>query len=372
MYSIQYDIDRFGDSTVYIQKFNLLENIMVKRIEEITTVKKELATFTCYQPSKTIGTSYNWRNESRLYNYPYMYAYINDHLNPPMEIKYHLCPSNQAKLMVKNSISDRCSYGLYVDGYKGDTNGTMEAMISSDAHEIPVSSDAYGTWVANNKNQITQNIKNMQFTTMLQNQGISTNTMYSSSMNMVNTVGNVASGIGGFLEGDFDKLGTTGAGAINSMLATLQLTANAENQMALNNRNIQNAIQSAIATGNDMKSVPNTMISMGSDVYYGLINGDAQVYLYRMGLQEEMYERLGNYFAMYGYKQNKVMSLSNNIRSRYYYNYVKTIGCNMTGDIPRKYMNVLKSIFDKGVTLWHVDRTGVEVLNYTKNDNYEI
>ena len=64
--------------------------------------------------SKNIGGALSWKNESRLYNYPYSFAMISDHLNPPMEVKYHLVPSNTATLKVRNTISDRCSYGLFI------------------------------------------------------------------------------------------------------------------------------------------------------------------------------------------------------------------------------------------------------------------
>ena len=353
---IKYDVDRFGDESNFKQVLDDDGSINVLRIDSISKTHKTLNTFKCYTPQKDIGGSLNWRNESRLYNYPYMFAYITDHLNPPMEVKYHLCRANTNTLKVKNSISDRCSYGLYVDGYKNDNNGTLEAMISTDAHEIPCSSNAYNSWVASNKNQITQNIKNMQMTTMLQNQGISQQTIVGGVQNIVGTIGSV-------LNGDL-------AGGINSGISTVGSVLNSQNQIALNNRNVQNSIQSAMAQANDMKSIPNSMISMGSDVFYGLVNGEYGLYMYRYGLNIEMYKKLGDYFAMYGYKQNKI--LIPNIRNRYYYNYIKTIGANLkSNQIPRSHFEQLKSIFDNGVTIWHIDREGVIVGDISK-DNYEV
>ena len=353
---IKYDVDRFGDETNFKQVLNDDGSINVLRIDDIKTTHKTLNTFTCYTPQKDIGGSLNWRNESRLYNYPYMFAFITDHLNPPMEVKYHLCKNNKNTLKVKNSISDRCSYGLYVDGYKNDNNGTLEAMISTDAHEIPCSSNAYNSWVASNKNQINQNIKNLQMTTMLQNQGVAQQTIVGGVQNIVGTIGS-------FLNGDL-------TGGINSGISTIGSALNSQNQVALNNRNIQNSIQNAMAQANDMRSIPNSIISMGSDVFYGLVNGEYGLYMYRYGLNIEMYKKLGDYFAMYGYKQNKI--LIPNIRNRYYYNYIKTVGANLkSNNIPRSHFEQLKSIFDNGVTIWHIDREGVIVGDISK-DNYEV
>ena len=112
-------------------------------------------------------------------------------------------------------------------------------MISTDAHEIPCSSNAYNSWVASNKNQITQNIKNMQMTTMLQNQGISQQTMVNGLQGVVSGVGGV---IGGLM-GDISSL----TGGINSTIGTVGNILSSKNQIALNNRNIQNSIQNAMA-----------------------------------------------------------------------------------------------------------------------------
>ena len=48
----------------------------VYRIKTISTQVKTLGSFIPYKPTKSIGGERNWRNESRLYNYPY--NFIND------------------------------------------------------------------------------------------------------------------------------------------------------------------------------------------------------------------------------------------------------------------------------------------------------
>ena len=154
-----------------------------------------------------------------------------------------------------------------------------------------------------------------------------------------------------------------GAGMYSSYL-------NNQMQQQLNNQNTQNSINMAMAQANDMKSTPNTMLSMGSDVYFGLDKGNKKVNLYRFGLTDEYYQKLGDYFAMFGYKQNKVMTI--NRRNRHYYNYIKTIGVNIkSSGVPRNHLEEIKSIYNNGVTIWHIDREGVEVGNYSM-DNYEV
>ena len=346
---IPYDIERFGDTT----RPSLISPPNVYRLTHEIAYKKikELGSFKCYKPNKDIGGDINWRNESRLYNYPYSFAMITDHLNPPIEVKYHLVPNNNAVVKVRNTISDRCSYGIFIEGYKGDNNGKLESMISGDAHELPCSSSAYNQWFASNKNQTSNNIKNV-----MQNSFLTKTT--NKQMLIPNLVGNLSSTT-------LNPASIIGSGA--NILGDA-INYNATNKRA--NLDIQQAIQGKMAQTKDMYNTPNTMLSMGSDVYYGLDNGNKKVSLYRFGLHIEQLKKLGDYFAMFGYKQNKI--LRPNIRNRYYYNYIKTVGANLkTTNMPRSHAEQLKAIFDNGVTIWHIDREGVTVGDIS-NDNYEV
>jgi hypothetical protein len=54
---------------------------------------------------------------------------------------------------------------------------------------------------------------------------------------------------------------------------------------------------------------------------------------------------------MFGYKVNSLKIP--NITGRTNWNYVKTVGCYLAGDIPQEDLAELKSMFDKGITFWH-------------------
>ena len=84
----------------------------------------------------------------------------------------------------------------------------------------------------------------------------------------------------------------------------------------------------------------------------------------QMQIKSQYAERIDNFFEMYGYKINnkKIPELS----SRPYWNYVKTIDINITGNIPQADMEELKNIYDFGVTLWH---DGANVGNYNLNNH---
>ena len=84
----------------------------------------------------------------------------------------------------------------------------------------------------------------------------------------------------------------------------------------------------------------------------------------RMSIKNEYARIIDNYFSIRGYKVNDVKTP--NITGRTNWNYVKTIGCNIVGDVPQDDMQKIKDIFNNGVTLWHNPNT---FLDYSQSNN---
>ena len=82
-----------------------------------------------------------------------------------------------------------------------------------------------------------------------------------------------------------------------------------------------------------------------------------------MSVREEYAKIIDQYFSMYGYSINEVKLP--NITGRSNWNYVKTIGANIEGDIPEGDINEIKSLFNNGITLWHNTST---YLDYSQNN----
>lgn len=72
---------------------------------------------------------------------------------------------------------------------------------------------------------------------------------------------------------------------------------------------------------------------------------------YQMSVRAEVAAMIDNYLSMFGYKVNTMKSI--NITSRRYWNYIKCIQANITGDIPQDDMKELKGYFNSGITFWH-------------------
>lgn len=328
MDKIPYDIERFGETG------RVSGEPYVYRIMGHTTKKKVLGTFKTYKNVKTnIGGKRDWRNESKLYNYPYSFAMIYDYIGEPLQIKYNLCPYTESEVAVRGTVSDRCSYNIFVTGYKNDNLGVVEGVQNQGGKELPCSSSAYNTYVASSKNQ------------------------YQAQQN-ANTL-NMWSGIA---QGGLTALGSALTlnlgGALGGIGTMVDAGITAHNQT-----------QQLLAQQKDLKDTPPSLISMGSDVVHSLEMSGKEVHLQRFTCDEVYKEKIGDFFALYGYKQNRLFRPK--IRHRYYYNYIKCVDVNIRGSrVPKQHLEKLKAIYNNGVTIWHITRDNVTVGDYSM-DNYE-
>lgn len=73
--------------------------------------------------------------------------------------------------------------------------------------------------------------------------------------------------------------------------------------------------------------------------------------LMNMSIKAQFAKSIDDYFSMFGYKT--LRTKIPNIYGRKYWNYVKTVSCNITGDVPEGDIAEIKNLFDRGITLWH-------------------
>ena len=331
-FSVDYDVERFGklnNGTLdFIPKLN--------RISSVTNVDMLLKEVDIYKIEKRVKEK-NWRNESKLYNFPYQYAMITDYMNVPIELQYHLIPQNRNRVEIrcKCFVTEKGTYSIYVSNLKGDYFGGMEGSINSAPLEVPVGSTAYATWSSTQKAQDLQNTRNA-----IMNSNVD---MFANGLGMLGDT--LSLNVGGAVR--------SGVGMYQSYQSKVQ---------AIGNRSAQQK---------DLRNTPRTMTNTGSDVGFSMVNGKKKINLIRYRIDDEYMDRLCDFFTMYGYKQSKM--LKPNTRDRYYFNYIKSLGMNIRTlkGIPREHLDELQKIYDNGVTLWHIDRPNVTMFDYSL-DNYEI
>ena len=83
-----------------------------------------------------------------------------------------------------------------------------------------------------------------------------------------------------------------------------------------------------------------------------------------MSVKARIARCIDDYFSQFGYQTNRIKLP--NITGRRNWNYVKTTGCYIEGDIPQSDLAEIKNMFDNGVTFWHNPATFAD---YSQNND---
>ena len=247
---------------------------------------------------------------NKMYVYPYKYFHITNNAGSDIEYRWEDFPLNsssnfQADMAVKAlpvcGTSSKLTFTNY-KGYNTATAGHHQLMAYGIAGaKLPTcawTTDYYTNW-------LTQN-------------GVSI------AVNAVSTLAGVSLGVA-----------TAGAGA---GIATGLISVGTQVGKTL-------AATHKAATTPDQSRGDTSL----GDILYA--TQKAAFNAYGMSIRREYAEIIDNYFSMYGYKVNTVKVP--NVTGRTNWNYVKTVGCYLAGDIPQEDLAELKSMFDKGITFWH-------------------
>ena len=73
-------------------------------------------------------------------------------------------------------------------------------------------------------------------------------------------------------------------------------------------------------------------------------------YFIKKRLNSESAKIVDSYWTMYGYPAMRVMDVP--LHNRESYTYVKTNGCNASGNAPANFIDMIKNAFDRGITFW--------------------
>lgn len=249
---------------------------------------------------------------NKLLTYPYVFFTISNNSGSNANYKYEYFSNDQATFSIQGAIGVGCSIQLIPYSYKKGTsefNYTYDNYIEGlDAGKLPTcgwTNDTYTNW-------LTQNAVNIPID--LATDFIKTG--------------------GGVMTGNVGAIGGGLAGITNSVLEIYQHSL-----------------------------IPTTAKG-------GVNQGDLNLAslrafsLYKKSIKEEYARIIDDYLSMFGYKVNIVKIP--NIKGRKNWNYVKTIDCNFTGNIPQSDLSIIRNMFDSGVILWHNPST---MFDFTQNNS---
>lgn len=314
--------------------------------------------------------------ESKLYMYPYSICEITnqkgevftlkmENLNAPGEGR----TKRSLNLKILSSIGVSPKTAIIPMYYLNNTNiydytDLSYGIIDNDVSDIPIVDDYTASYIQGNRNTINTTNK---YALDNAKRGVSQNNANNRLQNAITTrqqdwnnvegLGNMLSSAFGLNLGGIVSSGLSMTKAydlmeahrasmnLNNAFANQNLMINAEQQIGLTQAKLE-----------DINNVPPTISNLGNNSLFNLGNGISGCFVVLKTIRDEYVLQLTNYFKMFGYKVNK-MEIPN-LKSRKYYNYIKTVDANIVGDVPNNYLNTLKGIFDKGITIWHTDDVG--------------
>lgn len=272
-----------------------------------TTFSDGVNTDIIYRPTSLNG--YTPKNK-KLLTYPYCYLLMHNGNGGTGIYHYELFRGDEAwvQFEIDSAICPGCSIVLRPWKYKNidDSYNTMDSLPLGKFPMCSWNSDAYINW-------LTQNSANIKFGYLSQAYSIGSNVAQG---NIIGAGSNLLSLVGNVMQ-LYNKRDT----------ATPQAEGNTNS----------------------------------GDVIYSL--EETTFTAYQMSIKQEYARIIDKYFDMFGYKVNIVKQP--NITGRAYWNYVKTIGCNIIGDIPQEDLQKIKDMFNNGVTMWH---STTHFLDYSQNN----
>lgn len=242
-----------------------------------------------------------------------------------------------------SEINPNPSMYMIPKNYKGSSGvNVSESVVLNGYPNIAYHTDYFSGWMAQNSTLIN-----------LQRERTDLNYDVSVGRNALNYVGQTANNVGAIMGGNIvGGLGGFATSSGNTLLNAYSDRGNYDLDIA--NQMAQIEKQSMLPNSASLGGSNATLIG------YDYINQDLFA---RYSIKRQFAERIDSYFDMFGYKTNKVKLP--NVTGRPNWNYVKTIGLNITGNIPQEDLQTIKSIFDNGVTIWHNPST---FLDYSQNN----
>lgn len=246
---------------------------------------------------------------NKLYTYPYNFYHVDNGGSASLSLRYEFFDSLQPVISIDCNVTQPITVSARPAGYKGTTELNTEIITLTNYPLCSWNVDTYSAWVAQNS--------------VLMASGIG------SALGGI-AIGGLMGGVGGATSGTLSAIST-----ITNLLT----------------QDYQASIKADMIKGNAQ----------------GSLNVSAkkqQFYRGRLSVTSEYAKIIDDYFTRYGYSTKRLKVPNRN--SRPHWNYVKTVGCTVTGSIPSDDMRLICSIYDNGITFW---KNGSEIGNYSLDNS---
>lgn len=279
---------------------------------------------------------YTPRNQ-KLKSYPYMYLGFNPPNGSSNIYRYEDFENGTPIFKMYSEINQNPLVCFIPQNYRGNTTNTQDMATMQGYPTLGWISDTFNTWLAQNSEIIS-----LQSNQEAYNYKIDA---LKTSMGMIGDMGSMLSENPSSMVGGF-------TGYIDKSIELMRLDKNHEFY-----------VKNQMAQVEKQSLLPNNAQNSGSNAtLLGYELMDNNIFT-RYTIKREFAERIDKYFDMYGYTINELKNI--NINSRPNWNYIKTQGANILGNIPQYDLQTIKEMFDNGITFWHNPDT---FLDYSQNN----
>lgn len=284
---------------------------------------------------------YTPRNQ-KLRTYPYMYVGFNPNNGSSKIYRYEDFANGTPQFKLISEVNPNPSIIFIPQNYRKQSGDSLSDIASLNGYPTLSSrSDYFNTWLAQNSQIIS-----LQMAQEDANLGIN------QTSNVINGLFNTAGGIYGATSKQDYITADMVASGLNTGRDIVQTQVNYDYY-----------IKSQMAQVEKQKMLPDKAnLSSSNATLIGYNMQDKNIFT-RYTIKSEFAKRIDKYFDMYGYLTNTLKTP--NLNNRPNWNYIKTIGANILGDIPQEDLQTIKQFFDNGITLWHNTET---FLDYSQNN----
>lgn len=286
--------------------------------------------------------NYTPRNK-KLLQYPFLYLGFNPQNGSQNIYRYEDFANGTPIFKLISEINPNPSVYFIPQNYRGQSGDSIPDSCTLNGYPtLSYKNDVFNSWLAQNSNIINIEKEQKNF-----------NYVYNQGQIATGVVGDSAGALASLLNPfSWGQIGTNVTSMMNRPLEAYGLKTNYEYDIAKMNAQVE-----------AQKLVPDKVALNSSNATllgYQLLHKDI---FCRYSIKSQFAQRIDKFFDMYGYQTNTVKVP--NLNNRPTWNYVKTIGANIEAFIPQNDLSEIISLFDNGITLWHV---ASKFLDYSQNN----
>lgn len=290
-------------------------------------------------PSQLDG--YTPKNQ-KLRQYPFLYVGFNPPSGSEKIYRYENFANGTPSFKIVSEVNPNPTVNFIPQNYRGKTGDNLSDMASLNGFpQLATKVDVYNSWLAENSGIIN----------------VETSEKYANAQ--LDVIGNTV----GLFTGLGSMIGTAAKGGGTETASPMGGFIGSAINLKKTGLNYDYYIEKLNAQKERQAMLPD-QVSLGASnatlLGYGLMNDNIFT---RYGIKRQFAERIDKFFDMYGYLTNELKIP--NINNRPNWNYIKTAGANLLGEIPETDLQEIKTLFNEGVTLWHNPAT---FLDYSQNN----